>query len=175
MKKPLGKIKDLLAPTDGIALAVVIIGLLIAIFLQRAEIRLIGVSVAILGMVAFFMLISQRLRDIISSKPFNIKPPADLTVTEKHDLRAKRQVIEGFENSFGDEPPAPKVQKNEKIGFNDSKDGFKVVDKNGSKEINSTDSISPKASDFSSAENPKNDNSHVKNNVKCRRSYSSSI
>lgn len=103
MKKPLGKIKDLLAPTDGIALAVIVIGLLIAIFLQRAEIRLIGVSVAILGMVAFFMLISQRLKDLISSSPFKMKPPADLTVTEKHDVRAKRQVIEGFENSFGDD------------------------------------------------------------------------
>jgi diguanylate cyclase (GGDEF)-like protein len=107
--------KNLLAPTDSIAVVVVLIGLAIAIFIEQIEIRLIGVSIAILGIVAFFMLISQRLKDFIDTKFFSRSstPPPNIRITEIQDGKAKRQVIEDLETSLDSDFDKVKKRENE--------------------------------------------------------------
>lgn len=153
MKKPSVNLKNLIAPTDSIALVVIIIGLLIAIFIQQIEVRLIGVSIAILGTVAFFMLISQRLKDFLDTRIFSSKsstPPPDIKITEIQDSKAKRQVIEDLEESLdSDFDKVKKKEKSDKIektvkskekeitsspkqeikSYSDGDEGFKVVAK----------------------------------------------
>ena len=57
MTRPKIDLRKILIPSDFISIFVIILGLLIAIFLHELAVRLIGISVAILGAVAFFMLI----------------------------------------------------------------------------------------------------------------------
>jgi diguanylate cyclase (GGDEF)-like protein len=104
--------KKILVPSDAIALLVIILGLAIAIFLDELAIRLIGVSIVILGGVALFMLISQRLSEFVESKQFkpsSTTPIFKVSVQKGED--AKRQVIENYADEFGADD-----------------DGFKIVD-----------------------------------------------
>ena len=141
MKKPSVNLKNLIAPTDSIAVVVIVIGLLIAIFIQQIEVRLIGVSIAILGTVAFFMLISQRLKDFLDTRIFSSKsstPPPDIRITEIQDSKAKRQVIEDLDKSLDNdfdkvkkkETSKPVQTKTPEIkSYSDGDEGFKVVAK----------------------------------------------
>ncbi len=90
-------IKKVLAPSDSVAIAVILIGLLIAIFLDEIAIRLIGVCVAVLGSVALMMLISQRLRDIVDTRFTPSQPIPQYKVKIIKDGGAKRQVFEDYE------------------------------------------------------------------------------
>ncbi len=99
-KKPLD-LKKILTPTDAFAVLVILIGLLIAIFIPEIAIRLIGISVALLGGVALFMLISQRLSEIVESRyPQSQSSPPIYTVSVKKDENAKTTVIEDFDTEF---------------------------------------------------------------------------
>lgn len=168
MKNSKIDLKKVLAPTDSIAVAVVIIGLLIAIFIEQIEVRLIGVSIAILGVVAFFMMISQRLKDFIDTKIFSraSAPPPDLKITHTKDSQAKRQIIEDLDTSLDKDfdkvkkkdenlktVPVPKKSKTNlptvaAKGFDNGDEGFKIVGKNSEKSeiINKkiNDQITPK-------------------------------
>ncbi len=101
MSKRSIQLKKVLTPTDAVAVIVIIVGLLIAIFLTEVAIRLIGICVAILGSVALVMLISQRLSEVVESRFKPSSPPPSFKVTVKHDDHAKRTVIEDFESEFG--------------------------------------------------------------------------
>ncbi len=156
MKNSKVDFKKVLAPTDSIAVAVVIIGLLIAIFIEQIEVRLIGVSIAILGVVAFFMMISQRLKDFIDTKFFSRSSatPPDLKITHTKDSQAKRQIIEDLDTSLDKDfdkvkkkdeflktAPIPKKSKvsipsASAKGFDNGDEGFKIVNKNSNKSDN---------------------------------------
>jgi diguanylate cyclase (GGDEF)-like protein len=113
MRKRNIDLKKILVPGDAIALLVILLGLAIAIFLDELAIRLIGVSIVILGGVALFMMISQRLSDFVESNKF--KPSSttpEFKVSVKKDTDATRQVIENYEDEFGADD-----------------DGFKIVSK----------------------------------------------
>ncbi len=148
MKKSKVDLRKVLAPTDSIAVVVVIIGLIISIFIEQIEVRLIGVSIAILGVVAFFMMISQRLKDFFDTKFFSRSsaPPPDLKIIQTQDSKAKRQIIEDLDTSLDkdydkvkkkDEAPTATISK--KItkapsavaakGFDNGDEGFKIVSK----------------------------------------------
>ena len=89
--------KKILGPGDSVALVVIIVGLLIAIFINELAIRLIGVSVALLGGVALAMLISQRMADIVDDKYKPSQPPPNYKITVKKETGAKRQTFEDFQ------------------------------------------------------------------------------
>lgn len=109
--KRIVEIKKLLTPTDFFAAAVIIIGLLIAIFISEIAVRLIGVSIIILGVVALFMMLSQRLSEIVETRESRFSPsqPQNLKITIKKDTSAKRIVFEDFQKSFDsqEEPQQP--------------------------------------------------------------------
>jgi len=89
--------KKLLGPSDSVALVVIIVGLLIAIFIDELAIRLIGVCVSLLGGVALAMLISQRMADIVEVRYKPSQQPPDYKITIKKETGAKRQTFEDFE------------------------------------------------------------------------------
>jgi diguanylate cyclase (GGDEF)-like protein len=140
--------KKLLGPTDSVALVVIIVGLLIAIFIDELAIRLIGVSVAVLGGVALAMLISQRMADIVDDRYKPSQPPPNYKITVKKESGAKRQTFEDFEkhtveeeNDFQPADAERKVEddikiitkkfdKEKKKKFDtDDGEGFRIIDK----------------------------------------------
>lgn len=100
MKKNIDSIKNVLTPKDSISIVVVIIGIAIAVFISETEIKLIGISVSILGAVSFFMSISQRLKDhqAINNKTSRHTP--NLKIVETKEGNATRQTIEDLDDSL---------------------------------------------------------------------------
>ena len=130
-------IKKVLIPSDSIAIVVILIGLLIALFLSELAIRLIGVSIMILGAVALFMLISQRLSEIVESNKFKASTPApNYNITIKKDTAAKRQTIENFEATFTPEEQKSITNYDLRItnespaeGYMTQEEGFRIIGK----------------------------------------------
>lgn len=142
--------KKILSPSDSVALVVIIVGLLIAIFIDELAIRLIGVSVAVLGGVALAMLISQRMADIVDDRYKPSQPPPNYKVTVKKESGVKRQTFEDFKKHTVEESPdfvysesarqveddmkiiSRQFDKDKKDKFEtDEGDSFKIIDKRG--------------------------------------------
>ena len=122
-------LKKVLAPSDSLTIVVIIVGLLIAIFLNELAIRLIGVCVAVLGAVALSMMISQRLKDFVDSRHKPAAPPPNYKITVKKEADAKRQVFEDFEKLTVEFDPAVK----EDVRFSEKKqtqDEISIIAKN---------------------------------------------
>jgi len=162
MKKSKVDFRKVIAPTDSIAVVVVIIGLVISIFIQQIEVRLIGVSISILGVVAFFMMISQRLKDFFDTKFFSRSsaPPPELKIIQTQDSKAKRQIIEDLDTSL--DKDYDKVKKREDAssvsaksqpkktyntvaakGFDNGEEGFKIVNKSNEPLVSINESTNP--------------------------------
>jgi len=123
------KLKNLFSPNDLFPILIVILGVLMSIFISLTVVKLIGVGVAILGIIALFMLISQRKSDIVEPKykPHTQSPNFNITV--KNDSTAKRQTFEDYKESI-DEEEAIKIKDEEFSKSEISKDeGFRVVSK----------------------------------------------
>lgn len=149
MKKPSIDFRKIFAATDSFSITGILLGLLIALFLEQIEIRLIGISVAILSAVALFMSLSQRLKEFVGSKFKPGSPPPNIKITKIRSDTATRQVIENFDDSFGisdkekDEKEKKirseiKNEKEEKVDpgktaegfeFNDEFSGVKIIRK----------------------------------------------
>ncbi len=122
--------KKLLTPSDGLSIVVIIVGLMIAVFLPDMAIKLIGASVAVLGTVALFMLISQRFSNMVESDRFRRgSPPPGIKVVEKKDSKATRKIIDGYDTSFGPEKKETKAEKEEPREFSLGEEGFKIISK----------------------------------------------
>jgi diguanylate cyclase (GGDEF)-like protein len=100
MKNRLNDVRKTLTPNDAIAIVVIILGLLIALFIDEMAIRLIGICIAVLGAVALFMLISQRLSDMVMS-PRPVSQQTKFQTTVKQDNSGKRMIFDDFQSSFG--------------------------------------------------------------------------
>ncbi|MCX7736940.1 MAG: GAF domain-containing protein [Candidatus Kapabacteria bacterium] len=124
-------IRKILVPGDGLTIVIIIVGLLIAIFLPELAIRLIGVSVSILGAVALFLMISQRLKDYVGSIYTPSSKPA-FTVSEIRDKDSVRQVFENFESTFANDDPIKSDEMNQKE-FERAEEGFKIKKKDEEK------------------------------------------
>lgn len=146
-------LRKILIPSDFVAIFVILLGLVIAIFLHELAIRLIGISIAILGAVAFFMLISQRINEYVDIKRTPKVPPQNFKVTKKVESTAVRTVYEDFSSSFGEEIDNKTQIKHKDSNFDDV--GFRIVNKSGQKsEIvqqtkTSIESIEPTITEFS--------------------------
>lgn len=100
MKNSFSNIKNVLSPKDSIYIAVVIIGIAIAVFISETEIKLIGFSVSILGAVAFFMNISQKMKDHLSTNNKASRHTPNLKIVETKEGNATRQTIEDMDASL---------------------------------------------------------------------------
>lgn len=100
--------RNFITPGDILAVVIIAAGLVVALFFEEIAIRMIGVSISILGAVALFMLISQRLSDVVESRfPKTGTPAPDFKVTTTKDSQGLRQQVEDFSLSFGDENDFP--------------------------------------------------------------------
>ncbi len=92
--------------TDFPAVLAILLGLGIALFLDQAAIKLIGACVSILGVVALFLLFSQRTKDISMSATKPVSDTTSFKTTVKQDPTTKRLIFDDFAASFGsDELP----------------------------------------------------------------------
>ena len=126
MKKPSVDFRKLVTVTDSFSITGIIVGLVIALFLPQIEIRLIGISIAILSAVVLFMMLSQRLKEFVGSKFKPGSPPPNIKVTKIKSNNATRQVIENFDDSFG----IPEKDKKKKDKFSIKEDEVKAATDN---------------------------------------------
>ncbi len=105
--------RKIFIPSDSIAIIVILVGLLIAIFLSDLAVRLIGISVSILGSVALFMQVSQRISEMVSMRHMPKSPTKNYRITKRKDQKATRSVIENFDTTFDPEEGAS-VEKDQK-------------------------------------------------------------
>lgn len=106
MKEKLQDIKNLLSPTDGLAFLAIVIGVVIALFLQETPIKIIGGSVALLGLLAVFISLNQKLKvyEIMKKRRTpQVSHQTAFTTTIKKDTTSKRLIFEDYDTSFGSE------------------------------------------------------------------------
>ena len=117
MYKRTFSLKKILVPastTEVFSFAAVILGLLIAIFIDEVPIRLIGACVAILGGVGHYMIVSQKLSDSFDSHRVSSSIPPEFRVTVIPGQGGKRMVFDGFEGTFDDTRTAEMEKKRKK-------------------------------------------------------------
>lgn len=117
MYKRTFSLKKILVPAstnEVFSFAAVILGLLIAIFIDEVPIRLIGACVAILGGVGHYMVVSQKLSDSFDSHRVSSSIPPEFRVTVIPGQGGKRMVFDGFEGTFDDTRTAEMEKKRKK-------------------------------------------------------------
>jgi GGDEF domain-containing protein/putative methionine-R-sulfoxide reductase with GAF domain len=107
MVEELKRLLRLLTPVDWLAAGVILIGLLIALALDDAAVRLIGISIALLGAVAFFLLLSQRLGEELPYNPSLRSQAAQLRQTIQQEERSKRVIFDDFAETFAEADSEP--------------------------------------------------------------------
>ncbi len=102
--------KKLLTIGDLVTISLVILGFLIAVFVDIVSMKIIGISLSILGIVRFVMIITYRINLMMSSNKLRTKPVTqDYKTTEKIDKKAKRVVIEDYPTGTNTPTEEPRV------------------------------------------------------------------
>lgn len=111
-------LRDLLQPQDALAGLITFLGVLIAIFLPDAIVKLIGACIGVLGGVALYMTLRGRAHDQVQirKKRTTLPTPAFKThVTTDPATSAKRIRFDDFQETFhvdeeagAESPPAPR-------------------------------------------------------------------
>ncbi|MFH1052409.1 MAG: GAF domain-containing protein [bacterium] len=124
-------LKKLLTVGDLFTIGLVILGFLIAVFVDMVSMKIIGISLSILGIVRSVMILTYRINLMMNANKLRTKPASqDYKTTERKDKKAKRLVIEDF--------PSGKVNQNNEV-VRDLKDytkeiteeeGFRLLDEN---------------------------------------------
>lgn len=140
--------KSLFIPSDIMPISMIVIGILISFFISEIAIKLIGISISILGIVVLLMKLTTRMSSSVESK-FKSNPPPNFKITIKKSPEAVRQVIENYSGEIEDREvkdgkskkdsdndteihiaPKPKVVK-QTMGEDE---GFRIVKKEVEKE-----------------------------------------
>ncbi len=90
----------LLSPGDILTVALILIGIFVAIFMDVTALRLIGAGIGIIGIISFVMVISKRMGDFVDSRFKSNTPAPNFKVTTKTDSTATRKTIEGFKEEI---------------------------------------------------------------------------
>jgi diguanylate cyclase (GGDEF)-like protein len=114
--------KDFFNAGDILAILVIVAGVLLAIFIDDIAIKMIGISVALLGAIALFMLISQRLTDIVDSKAINKKNKKEYEVTTTYNTSGVRKTVENFDFSLSEDELYSKKSEIKEIKIDNDKD-----------------------------------------------------
>lgn len=113
------KILEIFNPSDSVFILGFILGLIVAIFFNVIEIRIIGGSVAILAALRIVMIVKERSSYIPDTKRIPVEKK-NFAVTQITDKKATRVVIEDFGKQFEEESD----EKEKKIPFDE-----KFIDK----------------------------------------------
>jgi diguanylate cyclase (GGDEF)-like protein len=108
------RLRGAIRPQDSASIAITLLGVAIAVFLDDAVIRLIGACVALLGGAALYMTVRQRMEDQVQvhTRRTTLPPPAFKTrVTTVPGSSTKRIHFDDFQETFvsdedADEPAA---------------------------------------------------------------------
>ncbi len=103
MVEEIKRLLRLLTPIDWLSIGVVLLGLLIALLLDDTAVRLIGISIALLGALAFFLLISQRLSEEPPYSPALRSQAAQLRKTVRQEHHGTRLIFDDFAETFSEE------------------------------------------------------------------------
>ncbi|MDB5036236.1 MAG: Diguanylate cyclase [Chlorobi bacterium] len=115
--------REAIKPQDAAAFIITLLGVAIAIFLPDAVIKLIGGSIALLGLIALYVTVKQRISDQVQLKTrrTTLPPPAFKTrITQDPTSNTKRILFDDFQESFApvDDDPEP---------VRDGQEGFRVA------------------------------------------------
>lgn len=133
-----------------------------AVFIGSSVVRLIGIGVSILGIIALFMLISQRKSEIVEPKYKSHTPNPNFNITRKEDSTAKRQTFEDYKKSIDDEDKI-EIKEEDYSKSNISKDeGFRVV---GKKTVMSEEHISNTKMKYANKEAPKENENEINEKI----------
>lgn len=128
--------KSLFIPSDIMPISMVLIGIIISFFISEIAIKLIGVSISILGVVVLLMKLTTRMSSSVETK-FKSNPPPNFKITVKKSPEAVRQVIENYrgdieeketktENEINSTPELSKKPLKNTMG---EEEGFRIVKK----------------------------------------------
>lgn len=99
----LNKVRAAIRPQDAVAIIITLLGVAIAIFLGDAIIKFIGLAIAVLGGVALWATLKQRMDDQVQirQRRTTLPPPAFKTrVTQDPATSTKRIVFDDFQETY---------------------------------------------------------------------------
>lgn len=103
--------REAIKPQDTVAILITLLGIAIVVFLDDAIIKLIGGSIAVLGLVALYVTIRQRINDQIQlrARRTTLPPPVFKTRVTTDATSTKRILFDDFQQTFGqsDADPGP--------------------------------------------------------------------
>lgn len=103
--------REAIKPQDAVAFVITLLGVAIVLFLEDPIIKLIGGSIAVLGLVALYVTIRQRINDQIQlrTRRTTLPPPAFKTRVTTDSTSTKRILFDDFQQTFGqaDADPDP--------------------------------------------------------------------
>jgi hypothetical protein len=99
--KKFNEFKSLFIPSDIMPISMILIGIIISLFISEIAIKLIGVSISILGVVVLLMKLTTRMSSAVETK-FKSNPPPNFKITIKKSPEAVRQVIENYSGDIED-------------------------------------------------------------------------
>lgn len=103
--------REAIKPQDTVAILITLLGVAIVLFLDDAIIKLIGGSIAVLGLVALYVTIRQRINDQIQlrARRTTLPPPVFKTRVTTDATSTKRILFDDFQQTFGqaDADPGP--------------------------------------------------------------------
>jgi diguanylate cyclase (GGDEF)-like protein len=125
MSNKLKELQSLLIPSDILPIGMILIGVIIAFFISEIAIKLIGVSISILGIVTLLMKLTTRMSSAVETK-FKNTPSPNFKITVKKSPEAVRKVIENFEDSNTVERKKKTEETKNTMG---SEEGFRIINK----------------------------------------------
>ncbi len=103
--------REAIKPQDAVAIVITLLGVAIVLFLEDPIIKLIGGSIAVLGLVALYVTIRQRINDQIQlrTRRTTLPPPAFKTRVTTDSTSTRRILFDDFQQTFGgsDADPNP--------------------------------------------------------------------
>lgn len=125
MSKKLKELQALIIPSDILPIGMILIGVIIAFFISEIAIKLIGISISILGIVTLLMKLTTRMSSAVQSK-FKTTPTPNFKITVKKSPEAVRKVIENFDESKSVEKREKSPETKNTMG---TEEGFRIVNK----------------------------------------------
>lgn len=134
--KKFNEFKSLFIPSDIMPISMILIGIIISLFISEIAIKLIGVSISILGVVVLLMKLTTRMSSSFETK-FKSNPPPNFKITVKKSPEAVRQVIENYSGdiedketkSENDDIELPKIINKPVKNTMGDEEGFRIVKK----------------------------------------------
>lgn len=126
MTRPKIKISQVITPGDILLIIIILAGIIAAFAMDEIAVRMIGISVAILSAVGLFLLISQRLTDIVEPSKFDKRgtdKDVKYTMTIKKDAKATRSTVEDFNK---EDISGKEIVSVGSPNFEQSDDGFRM-------------------------------------------------